>query len=84
MLQDLESAALVNNSNLLSTAQLLFQIILFSYKFKVALGCGQTSSQNSTYFESNGFSSGLCKATICKATTNICQVEENRNLNSKK
>jgi hypothetical protein len=43
--------------------------------FPVTLGCGGTSSQNCTYFESSGtVGAGQCAATICKCSSDICQV----------
>ncbi|TRY80719.1 hypothetical protein TCAL_15429, partial [Tigriopus californicus] len=36
--------------------------------------CGQSSSQNCTYFESPGLEqSGTCRSQICKMDPNICQ-----------
>ena len=40
----------------------------------VTIGCSSTSSENCTYFESNGFSTGGCSATICPANNNVCQL----------
>eukprot|EP00095_Tigriopus_kingsejongensis_P010885 maker-scaffold86_size395752-snap-gene-2.32 protein:Tk10885 transcript:maker-scaffold86_size395752-snap-gene-2.32-mRNA-1 annotation:"PREDICTED: uncharacterized protein LOC100905950" len=39
-----------------------------------SLGCGQTSSENTTYFESTAGTAGDCMATICPAGLNICQI----------
>ena len=37
-------------------------------------GCGDTISENSTYFESNGASVGACNTKVCRCNTNICQM----------
>jgi len=39
------------------------------------LNCGGSSSENCTYFDSStSVSTGACKARICKANANICQI----------
>ncbi len=38
------------------------------------IGCGGTSSENCTYFQSGGSEIGQCCATICPCGDNICQV----------
>ncbi|XP_059097889.1 uncharacterized protein LOC131892134 [Tigriopus californicus] len=38
------------------------------------LGCGSTSSQNCTYFESTGTEAGSCRMKICPCNGNICQL----------
>jgi len=38
------------------------------------INCGAQSSQNCTYFESSGVTSGNCRATICPCSTTICQL----------
>lgn len=39
------------------------------------IGCGATSSENQTYFDStNSPSAGECRAKICKCGSNICQI----------
>lgn len=40
-----------------------------------SLGCGGSSSENCTYFESNSVGTGDCKAKICKCSSDICQVK---------
>ena len=41
----------------------------------VTFGCGGTSSENCTYFESSGTpSAGECRAKVCPCNDNICQV----------
>ena len=40
----------------------------------VELTCGQTSSENCTYFVSRGSEVGSCKITICPCNDNICQI----------
>ncbi len=41
----------------------------------VSLGCGSTTSENMTYFESGStVNSGACRAKICKCNSNICQM----------
>jgi len=37
-------------------------------------GCGDTVSENSTYFESNGVKSGACNTKVCRCDKNICQM----------
>ena len=45
------------------------------FLFSVVKTCGQTTSENCTYFEqSNMFTTGGCMLTVCKCNTNICQV----------
>jgi hypothetical protein len=45
------------------------------------LGCGQSASQNTTYFEASGASAGICSAKICKSSSNICQVQKSMEIN---
>ena len=45
-------------------------IILIS----VTLGCGGTSAQNCTYFQSGGQEVGQCRLKICPCSDNICQL----------
>ena len=42
----------------------------------VTLGCGSTSSQNCTYFQSSATNqpAGQCAIKICKCSSDICQV----------
>ena len=40
----------------------------------VTIGCGATSSENCTYFESSAAPDGGCVGKICKCNTDICQV----------
>ena len=43
--------------------------------FLVTLGCGSRTTENCTYFESaTSPSTGACRAKICKADDNICQI----------
>ena len=42
--------------------------------FLVIGRCGDTISQNNTYFESRGSESGSCTLKICKCSTNVCQL----------
>lgn len=42
--------------------------------FLVVFGCGRTSSQNCTYFESTGGEVGQCRFRICPCSDNICQL----------
>merc|ERR1712038_723204 len=37
-------------------------------------GCGQTYSENCTYFDSSSPTAGTCAATVCKCHGNICQM----------
>jgi len=40
-----------------------------------SIGCGGSSSQNCTYFESSGTpSAGQCSAEVCQCNNNICQM----------
>ncbi|XP_059097431.1 uncharacterized protein LOC131891786 [Tigriopus californicus] len=39
-----------------------------------SVGCGGTSNENCTYFESSGISSGACRVKICRCNDNICQL----------
>jgi len=38
------------------------------------LGCSEKASENCTYFESSGMSTGACNAQICRNNPNICQI----------
>ena len=40
----------------------------------VTLGCGQTSSENCTYFQSGGQEVGQCRIKICPCSDDICQL----------
>ena len=42
----------------------------------VTLDCGETSSENCTYFESSSPTAGTCKVDICPCSDNICQVSQ--------
>ena len=44
--------------------------------FTVSITCGQTSTENCTYFDNSGANLGACSATICPTTNNICQVNK--------
>jgi hypothetical protein len=50
------------------------------YRFIVTLGCGSVISENSTYFQSASPSqaAGQCGATVCKCSSDICQVSLSR------
>eukprot|EP00095_Tigriopus_kingsejongensis_P011400 maker-scaffold68_size422247-snap-gene-3.21 protein:Tk11400 transcript:maker-scaffold68_size422247-snap-gene-3.21-mRNA-1 annotation:"hypothetical protein GUITHDRAFT_74010" len=37
-------------------------------------GCGTTTSENCTYFESDGTSSGICTLKVCRCNDSICQL----------
>ena len=52
----------------------LYDKFIISFLFLVALNCGETSSQNNTYFESDGSEVGSCNLKICSMNSNICQV----------
>ena len=69
MLQALVSAAAVRNitvSNLL-----LFLIVVM---IPVSASCGESFSLNNTYIESSDGDTSPCKYTICKASSDICQL----------
>merc|ERR1711976_50925 len=38
------------------------------------VGCGETSSENCTYFQSSGQEVGACRLKICPCSENICQL----------
>ena len=40
----------------------------------VQLNCGQSSSENCTYFQSSGSEVGQCRIKICPCSDNICQL----------
>merc|ERR1712115_445924 len=40
----------------------------------VTAGCGNTFSENCTYFDSSTVTAGSCAASVCKCQTNICQM----------
>ena len=40
----------------------------------VTIRCGETKSENCTYFEASGTESGACRVKICKCDPNVCQV----------
>lgn len=40
----------------------------------VQKGCGDTSSENCTYFQSSGTEVGQCRLKICPCSDNICQL----------
>ena len=42
--------------------------------FSVQLSCGGTSSENCTYFQSDGNEIGQCRIKICPCSDNICQL----------
>ena len=44
------------------------------YYISVTLGCGGTSSENCTYFQSGGQEVGQCRLKICPCSDNICQL----------
>ena len=67
----LECAALV------STLTQSREMILIVHLLLVTIACGATTSENCTYFESQGSETGACRAKICKCDSNICQVTLN-------
>lgn len=40
----------------------------------VTIRCGGSTSENCTYFESQGTESGSCTSTICRSNSNVCQI----------
>ena len=52
-----------------------FLAVWFTF-VSVVLGCGGSTSQNCSYFQSsaNTLQSGQCTLKICKCSTDICQV----------
>jgi len=40
----------------------------------ITIGCGSTSSENCTYFDSDTVNAGGCTATVCPCGNNICQL----------
>ena len=42
--------------------------------FPVTIRCGTATSENCTYFESQGTEIGSCAATICRSHNNVCQL----------
>ena len=44
------------------------------WHFSVQLSCGGTSSENCTYFQSDGNEIGQCRIKICPCSENICQL----------
>ena len=55
----------------------LTSFIMFYFSLPVSLGCGATSSENCTYFEStsnSGTNAGACRMKLCKCSPDICQV----------
>ena len=40
----------------------------------VTLGCGQTSTENCSYFQSVGGEIGECRVKICPCREHICQL----------
>ena len=45
-----------------------------SMKVEATSTCGQTSSENCTYFESTGSEIGACQLEICRCSSNVCQL----------
>ena len=71
--QDTESAVLVC---IINTIQNHSIVCISFHIFLVALNCGEKSSQNNTYFESDGSEVGSCNVKICPMNSNICQVSQ--------
>ena len=44
------------------------------FYFPVTLTCGQQSSENCSYFQSNGGEIGECRVKICPCREHICQL----------
>ena len=44
------------------------------WHFSVQLSCGGQSSENCTYFQSDGNEIGQCRIKICPCSDNICQL----------
>ena len=63
---DTESAASVSATNALCFDFMLYRQHLNCFISTVSVGCGRTSSENCTYFESSGNEVGDCTLTICK------------------
>ena len=67
---DTESAAFVSKSTELSSSPHFLDDIALLFP-TVSIGCGRTSSENCTYFESTGSEVGNCGITICKVREKI-------------
>ena len=65
----MEFAALVTTS-----FESMFQIHISSSFLSVQFACGDTSSENCTYFQSNGKEVGQCRLKICPCSEHICQL----------
>ena len=48
--------------------------VLMSESILVQKSCGDTSSENCTYFQSSGTEVGQCRLRICPCNDNICQL----------
>ncbi len=70
-LRDLESAALVyfKQPVIANPKHIAINVVT-----TVTLDCGQTSSENCTYFESTSPTAGSCIASVCPCNDNICQL----------
>ncbi len=75
--RDSESAARVRNPN--SKLAQTDHVKYYSVRYiSVAINCGQSSSENCTYFESSSPTAGVCMAKICPCGDNICQVKKSQ------
>ena len=55
-------------------AELLILSILIFPNLIVQVSCGESSSENCTYFISDGNEVGQCRIKICPCSDNICQL----------
>ena len=53
---------------------LTHNLLLLQVCCTFTVGCGDTVSENSTYFESNNAASGACNTKVCRCDKNICQM----------
>ena len=53
---------------------LTYYISNYFHLITVTIGCGATTRENCTYFESSNLGSGACRSKICPCSDDICQV----------
>ena len=52
-----------------------YSVSSIKFSISVSMGCGTTTSENTTYFEETSVSNtGGCSMEVCKCDTNICQI----------
>ena len=60
--------------DILTSLKNYYIFFLSPLNYLVTIRCGMQTSENCTYFESQGTEDGSCTANICRINSNVCQL----------